>query len=165
VLTREFLKLPLYLPVAYLLAASVAPRLPRLGKRSPLRHRNRLRGSQKNRRHPRLAWRSLLRTAFLPGLLRRVPVELTHMRRTERRRASEYQSGNEAVVNGPIAHVAIPEARATPRSHGRQANAFGAQLAGGPSESGPRCCAGRLWGGLFFAGRPPRLAASHRISE
>ena len=38
----------------------------------------------------RLAWLCLLRTAFLPGPLRRVPVDLRRMRRTEPQRVSEY---------------------------------------------------------------------------
>ena len=91
-LTQEFLQLLLiHLAVAYLLATPAAPKK---GSRSVLWPRNRLRVSR------------LLRTPSLPSWLRRVPVELLRMRRTDSQLALEYY---QAATRGPVAHGATPE--------------------------------------------------------
>jgi hypothetical protein len=78
VLTQEFPQLLIHLAVAYLLATPAAPKQ---GGRSVLWPRIRLRASR------------LLRTPSLPRWLRRVPVELLRMRRTDSQLALEYYQG------------------------------------------------------------------------
>ena len=90
-LTQEFLQLPIHLPVAYLLVYSVRPATPAAPKQSGrrvLRARNRLRVER------------LLRTPALPGSLRRVPVELLRMRRTDSQLALEYYQAATSVAHG-----------------------------------------------------------------
>jgi hypothetical protein len=94
VLTQEFPQLLIHLPVAYLLAA------PKQGGRSVLWPRNRLRVS-----------RLLRTTPSLPGWLRRVPVQLLRMRRTDSQLALEYY---QAAMSGPVAHGATPETCGAP---------------------------------------------------
>jgi hypothetical protein len=97
VLTQEFLQLLEHLPVAYLLVYSVrlaTPVAPNQSGRRVLWARNRLRVSRP------------LRTPSLPKSLRRVPVELLRMRRTDSQLALEYY---QAATSGPVAHGATPE--------------------------------------------------------
>jgi hypothetical protein len=91
VLTRGSRQLPIRLAAAYLLATPAA--LKKVGRRV-LGPRNRLRVSR------------LPKTRALPGLLRRVPVELLRTRRTDSQLALEF---HQAAMSGPVAHGAIPE--------------------------------------------------------
>jgi hypothetical protein len=70
------------------------PAAPKQGGRRVLWPRNRMRESR------------LLRTPSLPKWLRRVPVELLRMRRTDSQLALEYY---QAATSGPVAHGATPE--------------------------------------------------------
>ena len=91
VLTLGFLQLPIHLAAAYLLATPAAPK--QVGRRV-LGPRNRLRVSR------------LPKTPALPGLLRRVPVELLRTRRTDSQLALEF---HQAAMSGPVARGATPE--------------------------------------------------------
>jgi hypothetical protein len=91
VLTQEFLQLLEHLPVAYLLVYSVRLATP----------------VAPNQSGRRVLWaRNRLRTSSLPKSLRRVPVELLRMKRTDSQLALEYY---QAATSGPVAHGATPE--------------------------------------------------------
>ena len=120
--TQEFLQFLIHLPVAYLLVYSArlaTPVAPKQGGRRVLWARNRLRVSR------------LFRTRSLPTSLRRAPVELLRMRRTDSQLALEYY---QAATSGPVADGATQETCGALLTWPAVEFAFG-------SSAWPCCCA------------------------